>query len=129
MVTPNRTIKSRLSPRVVVTSVLIAFFTLGFVLLAIWQTNSMITEAKKSGIIVAKTFEPFAQAEREITLNRDGQVSSELREGRYEITVEVPQVGGAPTPYIVLLPLKSQYDAVKIGDRFDVGPYLVPKKK
>jgi hypothetical protein len=39
--------------------------------------------------------------------------------------VEVPQSDGTKKTYTVELMKKDQYDAIKVGDSFDVGPYLV----
>jgi dephospho-CoA kinase len=43
----------------------------------------------------------------------------------YIITVEVLQKDGSKKSYTVWLNDKARYDAVKVGDNFDVGPYLV----
>jgi hypothetical protein len=39
--------------------------------------------------------------------------------------VEVLQKDGTQKPYTVWLNDKKRYDAIKVGDNFDVGPYLV----
>jgi len=71
---------------------------------------------------VAKEFTP--QPETQITLGRKGSVTARERDGIYLLTVEVPQPDGTKKPYYVEIKTKDQYDAIKIGDTFDVGPYL-----
>jgi hypothetical protein len=41
------------------------------------------------------------------------------------ITVEVLQKDGTQKSYTVWLNDKMRYDSIKVGDNFDVGPYLV----
>jgi hypothetical protein len=95
---------------------------------ATWQFGSSITSAKKTGIVVAKEFRPLGQPENQITLHRDGAVRSDRVDGDYIISVEVPMADGSQKTYTVWLNSKERYEAVNIGDKFDVGPYLVSDK-
>jgi hypothetical protein len=98
---------------------------LAFILFAVWQMGSGITDAKMTGIVVAKDFKPMAEPEKQITIHKGGDVRSDKVDGDYIITVEVLQRDGTKKSYTVWLNDKARYDAVKVGDNFDVGPYLV----
>jgi hypothetical protein len=98
---------------------------LAFILFAVWQMGSGIFDAKMTGIVVEKDFKPMAQPEQQITIHKGGDVRSDMIEGEYVITVEVLQKDGTQKPYTVWLNDKKRYDAIKVGDNFDVGPYLV----
>ena len=41
------------------------------------------------------------------------------------ITVAVPQKTGEAKNYLVWINDKKRFEALKIGDAFDVGPYLI----
>jgi len=128
MNTPSRVVKTKVPLRVIVTATLIGVTVVAFILLAIWQSGIGLHEARMSGVIVTKEFKPYPEPERQITLNRGGTVSAQTSTGQYLITVEVLQKGDSKKIFNVWLNDKRQYDAVKIGDSFDVGPYLVPSK-
>jgi hypothetical protein len=123
-----RTIKTKPPVSLLIKAAALGLSSLAVVLFATWQFSSTISAAKKTGVIVAKEFHPLGQAENQITLNRDGAVRSDHVDGDYIITVEVPQSGGTKKTFTVWLNNKERYDAVNIGDTFDVGPYLVPDK-
>jgi hypothetical protein len=129
MNTPDRVIKTKVPARVIVSATLIGLFVIGFIIVAVWQSGRGITEARMSGTIVAKEFQPLQTPERQITLNRDGALSATNSTGQFVLTVEVPQGGNTTKTFTVWLNDKAQYDSLKIGDRFDVGPYVVPEKK
>jgi len=122
----NRVIKSAVPARAIVGAVLIAAFVVGFILIAIWQSGRGIVDARMRGTVIAKEFQPLAEPERQITLNRDGAVSATNASGQFLLTVEVPQTDGTKKTFTVWLNDKARYDATKIGDSFDVGPYVVP---
>lgn len=126
MSTPNRVVKTKVPARVIVSSVLIGLFVLGFVFVAVWQSGRGITKARMSGTIVTKEFQPYTEPERQITLNRSGAVSAQNSEGQYVISVEVPQKDGSKKTFTVWLNDKKLFESLKAGDPFDVGPYLVP---
>ena len=96
-----------------------------FILFAVWQMGSGIADAKMTGTVVAKDFKPMAEPEKQITIHKGGDVRSDKVDGDYIITVEVLQKDGTKKPYTVWLNDKARYDGVKVGDNFDVGPYLV----
>jgi hypothetical protein len=96
-----------------------------FILFAVWQMGSGIADAKMTGTVVAKDFKPMAEPEKQITIHKGGDVRSDKVDGDYIITVEVLQKDGTKKLYTVWLNDKARYDAVKVGDNFDVGPYLV----
>jgi len=120
-----RTIKNSPPAPLVIKAVALGALALGVILFSIWQFGSSISSAKMTGTIVAKEYRPFAASENQITLNRDGSVRSDQVDGEYLITVEVPQAGGEKKTFTVWLNSKERYDAVQIGDSFDVGPYVV----
>ncbi|MEI6493007.1 MAG: hypothetical protein WCO94_10705 [Verrucomicrobiota bacterium] len=128
MSTPNRVVKTHVPIHVIVSSVLIGLLVVGFIFYAVWQSGRGLHEARMSGTIVSKVFQPYSQPERQITLNRGGAVSARTSEGEFVITVEVPQSDGASKTFTVWLNDKQRYDAVKVGDSFDVGPYVVQEK-
>lgn len=76
-----------------------------------------------SGVVVAKEFTP--QPEKQITLDRKGEVTARDKEGEFLLKVEVPQRDGSKKTYDVWIMTKEEYDRIKVGDPFDVGPYLV----
>jgi len=98
---------------------------LAFILFAVWQMGSSITDAKMTGTVVAKDFNPMAEPEKQITIHKGGDVRTDRVEGDYIITVDVIQRDGTKKSYTVWLNDRARYDAVKVGDNFDVGPYLV----
>jgi len=106
-------------------AVAIGLFLLAFILFAVWQMGSGITDAKMTGVVVAKEFKPMAEPEQQITIHKGGDVRSDRVDGEYVITVEVSLKDGVKKSYTVWLNDKARYDAVKVGDNFDVGPYLV----
>lgn len=124
----RRIVKVRVPVRVVVGAVLIALTVGGFLIFAVWESGRGIATARMAGVIESKEFRPFDQVERRITLNRTGTVSNAPADGEYIIRVGVPQPDGTTKPFDVWLNDKKRYDAVKVGDPFDVGPYLVPSK-
>lgn len=120
-----RTIKNSPPASLVIKAVALGVLSLGIILYATWHFGSSISSAKMTGTIVTKEYRPFAAPENQITLNRDGSVRSDQVDGEYLITVEVPQAGGEKKTFTVWLNSKERYDAVNIGDSFDVGPYVV----
>lgn len=96
-----------------------------FILFAVWQAGVPIADAKLTGTIISKEFKPVVQVEHQITIHRKGSVRSDVVDGEYLITVSVPQKSGEPKNYLVWLNDKKRFEALKIGDAFDVGPYLV----
>ncbi len=126
MSTPNRVVKTKVPARVILTATLIAVTVVGFIIYAVWQSGRGITDARMRGTIISKQFEPYPEPEREITLNRSGTVTAQTTKGEYLIAVEVPQRDGTKRTFNVWLNDRQRFDAVQVGDSFDVGPFLVP---
>ena len=125
MSTPNRVIKTKVPVGVIVTAVLIGVSVVAVIFLAVLQIEKGQREARMTGVVVSKEFQPYSAPEREITLNRSGAVSARTSDGQYLISVDVPQKDGSKKTYNVWLNDKGRYEAVKVGDSFDVGPYLI----
>ncbi len=118
-----RTVKTRTPAKLILGLVFLAVTLLGFIFFAVWYSIAQIQDAKMTGTIVKKEFIPAA--ERQITVGgRDG-VKERLVDGEYIITVDVPQRDGTQKPFNVWMPDRKSYDAWQVGDRFDVGPYVV----
>jgi len=125
MSTPSRVVKTKVPLRVIFSAVLIGVLVVGFILYAVWESGRGLHEARMTGVIVSKEFQPYPAPERQITLNRGGTVSARTSDGQYLLSVEVPQSDGSKKTFNVWLNDKLRYDAVKVGDSFDVGPYLI----
>ncbi len=117
-----RVVKPKTPVRVIVTAVAIALIVLAFIVIAMWESGRGISDARMRGTVVSKEFVP--EEERQITLGRDGGVNARDVDGQRMLTVEVTSSDGTSKTYTVWLN-KERYDAVKVGDSFDVGAYLV----
>ena len=119
----SRVVRTRLPVRVLAAAFLLGLFVIGFLVLAIWQSGSAIEKARMTGRVVAKEFIPAP--EQQVTIDRKGALSASESSGEYILTVEVATDDKrTKKPYDVWVN-KKRYEAVKIGDAFDVGPYLV----
>jgi hypothetical protein len=119
----SRVVRTRLPVRVLAAGFLLALFLIGFLVLAVWQSGSAIEKARMTGRIVAKEFIPAR--EQQVRIGRHGGLSATESSGEYILTVEViAEDRKTKKPYDVWVN-KRRYEAVKIGDPFDVGPYLV----
>jgi len=124
----NRVHKARHSAGTIAAAVGFGLLAAGFIITATWQSGRTIASAKLSGTIVAKEFRAPEAPDAQITLGRDGSLSSGTAEGEFLLTVEVPDpAGGKAKTFTVWMPNRAQFEALKVGDRFDVGPFLVPK--
>ena len=121
----KRVIKVQIPISTWVKSILIGVGAYAFIVFAIWQTGKPIVDAKMTGTVVSKEFKPLAQAERQITLNRDGAVRTDNVDGEYIITVEVLLKDGSKKTFTVWLNDQKRFESTNVGDTFDVGPYLV----
>jgi hypothetical protein len=121
----KRVIKVQIPISTGVKSILIGVGAFAFIVFAIWQTGKPIVDAKMTGTVVSKEFKPLAQAERQITLNRDGAVRTDNVDGEYIITVEVLLKDGSKKTFTVWLNDQQRFESTNVGDTFDVGPYLV----
>ena len=116
-----RTVKSKNSPRAIITAIGIGILLMGFVVYGTYSGKTTFHEARMSGVITAKEFNP--QKERQIILGDEGNLTAKDKDGEYLLTVEVPDVGGKKFTVWVN---KRLYDSLDTGDKFDVGAYLVP---
>jgi hypothetical protein len=118
----SRVVKVRTPVRVIAAAFLIGVFLVGFLVVAIWQSGFAIERARMTGTVVAKEFIP--SPEKQVTVGRTGGLSAGESPGEFILTVEVTTNHNSKKPYDVWVD-KRRYEAVKIGDSFDVGPYLV----
>jgi hypothetical protein len=119
----SRVVRTRLPVRVLAAAFLLGLFLIGFLVLAVWQSGSAIEKARMTGRVVAKEFVPAP--EQQVTIGRKGGLTASESPGEYILTVEVTTDDNrTKKPYDVWVD-KRRYEAVKIGDSFDVGPYLV----
>lgn len=118
----SRVIKPRVPARLVATIIAVSLLVIGFIAYSVYYLGRSLQDARMTGIIVAREFLP--RQENEITLGRDGNVRSRALEGEYILTVRVVDAKGIPNEYNVWVG-KGLYEATKMGQSFDVGPYLV----
>lgn len=123
----SRVFKAKTPIGVIVSAALIAGAVVGFIVFATWQTTIGVVDSKKTGTIAKKEFYP--SPEKQIVVDRKGNLTTEVKDGEYILRVEVPERNGPTKTYTVWMPDKASYDAVKVGDQYDVGPYIIPEKK
>ena len=75
------------------------------------------------GVITKKEFLP--QKEEQVAFGKGGVVAAEF-DGRFLIFVDVKFPDGTNKEFEVDLRDKRRFDAVKVGEEFDVGPYVQP---
>ena len=121
----NRTVKPKIPAKIYVIAVLIGVVTLACVFLATRYLGNTFSDARMTGTVVNKEFIPAAGEEFQVTLGREGGVSAKRVEGEFILTVDVPQRDGTVRPFKVWMPNREQFEAVNVGDSFDVGPRLV----
>ncbi len=117
-----RVVKPQLPIGIIVSAVLIGLLVLGFIIFAVGYTGYQVQKAKLPGVIISKEF--VAEQSREISIGRKGQLDTMNKDGDYYLTVEAMGPDGAKKKYDVWVP-KDMYNRLKVGDKFDVGPYLV----
>ncbi|CAN5381786.1 hypothetical protein BH09VER1_BH09VER1_06990 [soil metagenome] len=123
----SRVFKAKTPIGVIVSAVLIAGAVVAFIVFATWQTTVGVVDSKKTGTIVKKEF--VAAPEKQIIVDRKGNLTTETKDGEYILRVEVPERNGPTKTYTVWMPDKASYDALKVGDSYDIGPILIPEKK
>jgi hypothetical protein len=119
----SRVVRTRLPVRVLAAAFLLGLFLVGFLVLAVWQSGSAIEKARMTGKVVAKEFVPAP--EQQVRVGRNGGLTATDSPGEYILTVEVPAEDRKTKKSYDVWVDKRRYEAVKIGDSFDVGPYLV----
>ncbi len=118
----SRVVKVETPWLVIVTAVSIAALLLAGIIFAVWTSGQGVMAARMTGTVVAKEFIPLA--EEQITFGEDGLKTGSLA-GSYTLTVDVPMPDGTVEPYVVERLGKERWEAVSVGDSFDVGPLLV----
>lgn len=120
-----RVIKPKLPVKLIVGVIFLGIFIFAFLVFALRSTQGIISDATMRGTVVSKEFIPAGAQEQQITLGNDGSIRASTAEGEFILMVEVPQEDGTKVPYKIWMPDRAQYDAVEVGDFFDVGPRLV----
>jgi len=118
-----RTIKAKTPLSVWIAAVAIGLGLLTFIGFATWYSIAQIQDAKMTGVVVKKEFQPAP--EHQVTVSKKDGISEQDVEGEFVVTVEVPQKDGTKKAYNVWMPDRKSYEALKIGDSYDVGPRLV----
>lgn len=126
---PDRVVKTKVPARVIAGAVLISVFVIGFILVAVFYSGAGLSEARMRGTVVSKEFRPLPAPERQITIDRQGGVNARTSEGEFIVTVEVPQANGPARTFTVWLNDRARFESLKVGDSFDVGPYIVPSRE
>jgi len=126
MITPIPVIKPQIPVKLIVGVILLGIFIMGFLVFALRSTQGIISDATMRGTVVSKEFIPAVTEEKQITMRSDGSFNATTSEGDFILMVEVPQADGTKVPYKIWMPDRAQYDAVDVGDSYDVGPRLVP---
>jgi hypothetical protein len=119
----SRVVRTRLPVRVLAAAFLLGLFLVGFLVLAVWQSGSAIEKARMTGKVVAKEFVPAP--EQQVRVGRNGGLTATESPGEYILTVEVTTEDRKTKKSYDVWVDKRRYEAVKVGDPFDVGPYLV----
>lgn len=122
MDTPSRKISNPPPVKLLVGSILLGVAILGTIFFAVFYTGQNIVNARMPGIITEKTYTPSAP-ERQITIGDAGLVAQD-KDGEYVLMVEVSLPDGTKRNFKVWVD-KTRYEALKVGDSFDVGPYVV----
>jgi len=121
-----RVVKPQIPVKLIVGVILLSIFIMGFLVFALRSTQGIISDATMRGTVVSKEFIPAVTEEKQITMRSDGSFNATTSEGDFILMVEVPQADGTKVPYKIWMPDRAQYDAVDVGDSYDVGPRLVP---
>lgn len=119
----NRKIPVKTPVRLIVVIVLVCVGLLGMISYSMWYFGEQIVDARKRGVVIRKEF--VSQPEDQLTIGKSG-VSAHQTAGEYLIFVDVKFRDGTRKEYEVDLREPARYEAVKVGDEFDVGPYLSP---
>ena len=120
----SRVVKPR-TPVLLVVSLVGGFLLLLLaIFFAVDQMQNQIIDARMTGIIVEKNFTPAPR--QEVILDTRGNVQVRQREGDYSLTVQVRQRDGTTRDFHVSNVPQAMFESLEIGQRFDVGPYVLP---
>jgi len=108
---------------VIIGAFLAGILLAAFLVYSTWYSAQQIRNARMRGTIVAKKFIPAPS--EEITIGKGG-LQAENKKGNFTITVSVRQKDGSMKDYLVENLDEKRWNNLKIGDHFDVGPYLSP---
>lgn len=120
---PGRVYKPHHPKSVLFAAVGIAVLVAVAIIVAFAFTTRTIQDARMVGTVTEKNFIPLP--ERQITIGRDG-LRAEDRKGNFQIRVAVPQRTGPPRDFLVDNLPQERWEAIEVGDSFEVGPYLAP---
>ncbi len=118
----SRVVKVETPWKLIVTAVSVGVLLLSGIFFAVWTSGQGVMAARMTGTVVEKDFFPLA--EEQITFGVDGLKTGSV-EGNYTLTVDVPMMDGTVEAYTVERLGKERWEAVRVGDSFDVGPLLV----
>lgn len=116
-----RTIKPQTPVRLIAGLSLLGILLVFAIAYAVFYSQRQIEDARLRGVITEKHFNP--QPEQQISIGSHG-LSSTDKKGEFILIVEVPKRDGSIKDYTVYVD-ETRYNAVNVGDSFDVGPYLV----
>lgn len=120
----SREIKSNTPPLLAAGIVTACLVLLVAIFWSLSQLQTQITDAKLTGTIIEKNFTPNPR--QEVMLDRHGGMQVRHREGDYSILVRVKHRDGTLKDYKVTNLQPEVFEKLEVGQRFDVGPYLVP---
>ncbi len=118
----SRVVKVETPWGLVVMAVSIGLMLLAAIFFAVWTSGQGVMSARMTGTVVAKEFIPLK--EEQITFGEAGLRTGSV-DGNRTLTVDVPLSDGTVEPYVVERLGKAQWEAIQVGDSFDVGPVLV----
>lgn len=115
--------KAKTPPALVIGLVIGGIALIVGIFFSVWWLSQQNIEARMRGTVVEKEF--IEAPEQRVTIGRSGLEARQI-EGEFLIYVDVPNRAGQLTRYRVDLRTRDRFDAIEVGDTFDVGPYLVP---
>ena len=121
----SRVIKVKTPVFLIVAVVIGCFLLFGGVYYALNTFQTGFEDARMTGVIKAKQFTEAPQ--EEISIGKGGLQKREIS-GEFTLTVAVRSKDGDIRDYTVWVSEKL-YNQLKVGEDFDVGPYLVPGGK
>jgi len=129
----NKIYRYKTPTKDIVKAVLMSVLGVAIVIGGIVLLNDRMANARKRGVIVEKRFEPFEHREQRIEIGKEG-FRQTISDGKYIIMVEVPPpwpqrwfgLGESRLIHVSFPDDQAErFEQLKLGDKFDVGPYLV----